>query len=47
MSDISAVSDAYEALVSGNMAPLVALMAPEMEWRGIAHRHFLRKHYPS
>jgi ketosteroid isomerase-like protein len=47
MSDAERVFAAYEALTTGDSGPLVALMDPQMEWRGVPHRHFLRKHYPS
>jgi ketosteroid isomerase-like protein len=42
---LAAIQSAYDALMRGDPGPLVALMAPEVEWRGVPHG--LRRHAPA
>jgi ketosteroid isomerase-like protein len=35
VADAERVQAAFDAAVSGDVEPLVSLMAPEMEWRGV------------
>ena len=47
MDHVENIVDAYSELVAGDVGPLVRLMDSDMEWRGVAHRRFLRNHYPA
>ena len=38
---------ALEEMNRGNVEPAVALLAPDVEWRGRPHGHLWRKHTPS
>ena len=40
MSDDEQVQAAFDAAVAGDVQPLVALFAPELEWRGVTRVAF-------
>ena len=47
MDHVETIANAYDALVEGNVDPLVSLIDSTMEWRGVPHRRYLRNRYPS
>jgi ketosteroid isomerase-like protein len=41
------VQAALDAAIGGDVEPLVALFAPDMEWRGVGRGHLWWRHAPS
>src|SRR5277367_5399437 len=47
MTVIEELRAAADALNEGNPEPFAAMMAPDSEWRGVAHGHLWWKHTPA
>ncbi|HYX44705.1 MAG TPA: hypothetical protein VE760_06645 [Acidimicrobiales bacterium] len=47
MSDAQRVQAAFDAAVEGDVEPLVALFAPDLDWRGITTGHLWWRRTPS
>ena len=45
--DAERVQRAFDAAIAGDVEPLVALMAPDLEWRGIERGHLWWRSAPS
>jgi ketosteroid isomerase-like protein len=45
--DAERVQDALDAAVGGDLEPLVGLMAPDLEWRGVERGHLWWRSTPS
>lgn len=47
MSDSEKVQTAFDSAVAGDIDPLVALFAGDLEWRGVTRGHLWRRRTPS
>ena len=47
MSDAERVQTAFEAAVGGDVEPLAALFAADLEWRGVTTGHLWWRRTPS
>ena len=47
LADAEIVGAAYGAAVSGNVEPLVLLLDPALEWRGVTRGHLWWRRTPS
>jgi ketosteroid isomerase-like protein len=45
--DAQAVQVAFDAAIGGDIEPLVALLAPDLEWRGVDRGHLWWRNAPS
>jgi ketosteroid isomerase-like protein len=45
--DRQRVQDALDAAIAGDVDPLVALLAPDLEWRGVERGHLWWRSAPS
>ena len=45
--DAARVQQAFNAAISGDVEPLVALLAPDLEWRGVQRGHLRWRSAPS
>jgi len=45
--DAHAVQVAFDAAIGGDIDPLVALLAPDLEWRGVDRGHLWWRTAPS
>jgi ketosteroid isomerase-like protein len=45
--DAARVQAAYQAAVAGDVEPLVAMLGPDLEWRGVTHGHLWWRRTPS
>jgi ketosteroid isomerase-like protein len=41
------IQAAYNAAIAGDVEPLVALLAPDLEWRGVERGHLWWRSAPS
>jgi ketosteroid isomerase-like protein len=41
------IQAAYDAAIAGDVEPLVGLLAPDLEWRGIERGHLWWRRAPS
>ncbi|HEX3541759.1 MAG TPA: hypothetical protein VHT75_15100 [Acidimicrobiales bacterium] len=47
VADVDRVQEAFDAAAGGDVEPLVGLMAPGFEWRGIERGHLWWRRAPS
>jgi hypothetical protein len=45
--DAVRIEQAFEAAISGEVEPFVALLAPDLEWRGVERGHLWWRSAPS
>ena len=45
--DLSLIKSAYTAAIAGDVEPLVALLGPDLEWRGVQKGRLWWRHTPS
>ena len=46
-SDVRRIQSAYDAAIAGDLDPLIGLLAPDLEWRGVERGHLWWRHAPS
>ena len=49
MANVSAahIQSAFDAAIAGDLDPLVSLLAPDLEWRGVGRGHLWWRSAPS
>ena len=45
--DAERIQAAYDAAIAGDVEPLVRLLAPDLEWRGVERGFLWWRHAPS
>ena len=45
--EVERIQQAFDAAIAGDVEPLVALLSPDLEWRGIERGHLWWRHAPS
>ena len=45
--DAERIQRAYDTAIAGDVEPLVALMSPDLEWRGTERGHLWWRHAPA